>query len=272
MNPKRNRKDHYIPRSFLRGFIDPSRWNLEQPLWYFDVANNIWSERSPGEIGYRYGFYDYATANVGVPTADETFAELEGLYPRVRRLLLETNFQNWKDHLDFLLRYAQMMRARSLLFFEHKTAEWSKARGWIVEEVHPDGKSVRVKSMTPESLPDTFVRNRTIVEMREEIEKGAGWLKDFNWCLRYCDSSATPFIISEIPFVSLGRSSDLSEALRDPETLLFFPLCWQACLIGSRQFFEKETDRFEKEDILRTQKMYREGASLFVLSPTKLDP
>jgi hypothetical protein len=107
--------------------------------------------------------------------------------------------------------------------------------------------------------------------MRDEIKKGAAWLKDFNWCLRYSDSPSTPFIISEIPFVCRGRTSELAEALQDPETLLFFPLCWQACLIGSRQFFERETDRFGNEDMQRVQKMYRESANLFVLSPVKLD-
>jgi len=125
--------------------------------------------------------------------------------------------------------------------------------------------------MTPEPLPDGFIRNRVIVEMRDEIQKGAAWLKDFNWCLRYSNSPSTPFVISEVPLVSFGSSWDLAEALRASETLLFFPLCWQACLIGSRQFFEKETDCFEKEDILRTQKIYRGSAGLFVLSPTKLD-
>jgi hypothetical protein len=268
----RNRKDHYIPRSFLRGFIDPGRWSLQQPLWHLDVPNNVWSERSPGEVGYRFGFYDYATTEMGLESADSAFAELEGRYPRIRRSLIEKNFENWKDELDFLLRYAQMMRARSLLFFEHKQAEWKKAKAWIVDEVLPDGKSVKVKSMTPESLPEAFIRNRTIVEMRDEIKKGAAWLNDFNWCLRYCDAPSAPFVISEIPFVCLGRTSELTEALiKDPETLLFFPLCWQACLIGSRQFFDKETDRFGNEDMRRVQKMYRESASLFVLSPTKLD-
>jgi hypothetical protein len=125
--------------------------------------------------------------------------------------------------------------------------------------------------MTPEPLPTAFIRNRTIVEMREEIKKGAAWLKDFNWCLRYCTSPSMPFVISEIPFICRGRSSNLAEALRDSETLLFFPLCWQACLIGSRQFFEKETDRFPNADMCAVQKMYRESASLFVFSPTKLD-
>lgn len=267
---KRNRKDHYIPQSFLRGFIDPSRRNLEKPLWCLDVPNNLWSKRSPGEIGYRYGFYDYATAEISLETADQAFAELEGRFPRIRRSLIEKKFENLKEHLDFLLRYAQMMRARSLLFFEDKRAEWSRARGWIVQEVLPDGKTVRVKSMTPEPLPAPFIRNRTIVEMREEVKKGAAWLNDFNWCVRYCESPSRPFVISEIPFVCYGRSPDLKEALQDPETLLFFPLCWQACLIGSRQFFDKDIDRFGDEDMHRIQKMYRESASLFVLSPTNL--
>ncbi len=189
----------------------------------------------------------------------------------IRRSLVEKNFENWKEHLDYLLRYSQMMRARSLLFFEHQHAEWSTAKGWIVEEVLPDGKSLRVKSMTPEPLPETFIRNRTITQMRDEIKKGAAWLKDFNWCLRYCDSPSTPFVISEIPFVCLGNKSDLAETLRDPETLLFFPICWQACLIGSRKFFEKEKDRFGNEDMHRVQTMYRKDANLFVLSSTKLD-
>jgi hypothetical protein len=254
----------------MRGFVDPVRWGLQQPLWHLDVPNNIWSERSPAEVGYRYGFYDYASAEIGLETADDAFAELESRYPRIRRSLIEQQFGNWREHLDFLLRYAQMMRARSLLFFEGQEAEWSKAKGWIVEEVLPDGKSIKVKSMTPEPLPAAFIRNRTIVEMREEVKKGAAWLKTLNWCLRYSDSPASPFIISEIPFVCRGRSSDLAEALQDSETLLFFPLCWQACLIGSRQFFDKETDRFGRADMHTTQKMYRDCAKLFVLSPTRL--
>jgi hypothetical protein len=271
MNLPRNRKDHYIPRSYMRGFVDPGRWGLEQPLWYLDVPTNTWLEKSPAEVGYRYGFYDYATSELGLESADAAFAELESRYPRIRRTLIENEFRNWKEQQDFLLRYAQMMRARSLLFFERQQTEWSKAKALIVKEVLPDGRSVKVKSMTPESLPPAFIRNRTIVEMRDEIKKGAGWLADFNWCLRYCASPSTPFLISEIPFISRGRSSDLAEALHDPETLLFFPLCWQACLIGSRQFFDKDTDTFGNQDMHTVQTMYRDCAKLFVISPTRLE-
>jgi len=264
------RRDHYLPQSYLRGFVDPSRWNKERPLWYFDAPNNQWLERSPREVGYRQGFYDYASSEISLVSADEAFGELERMFPRIRRDLLESNFKNWTQHLNFLLRYAQMMRARSLLFFERQYAEWKGTKAWVVEEVHPETNSIIVRSMNPEVLPDTFIRNRTITEMSEEIGKGAAWLDEFQWALRFCDSSADPFVISEVPFICRGHHEKLADALRDPETLLFFPLCWRACLIGSRQYFDVQTDRFGPEDMRTIRTMYRESAKLFLISPTKL--
>jgi len=52
-----NRRDHYIPQGYLKGFIDPRRKDLPPPLWYFDKLNGIWSQQSPGEVGYRNGCY-----------------------------------------------------------------------------------------------------------------------------------------------------------------------------------------------------------------------
>jgi hypothetical protein len=266
-----NRRDHYIPQAYLRGFIDPTREGLPQPLWYFDKINEMWSARSPREVGYRHGFYDYTVAEIGAETADMAFAELERAFPKVRKELVRKNFKNWKDHLDFLLRYVQMMRARSLLFFENQRREGRNLRAWRIEEVSADRMSVRVRSMSPELLPESFIKNWTITNMRSEIAKGAAWLPDFNWALRTCESPALPFVASELPFTATGPRADVTEALRDPETLLFFPLCWQACLIGSRQYFRVENDRFDTEDMRRFAKMYRDSASLFVISPRRLD-
>lgn len=135
----------------------------------------------------------------------------------------------------------------------------------------PDGRTLKLRSMTPESLPDNAIKNWTITNMCGEIRKGAAWLSDFNWCLRYSDSPAAPFIISELPLLAYGPQSEVGPGLQDPDTLLFFPLCWRACLIGSRQFFEKETDRFDVEDLRRAQRMYKESAKLFLLSPGQLE-
>ena len=71
-----------------------------------------------------------------------------------------------------LLRYAQMMRARFLPFFDQKRVEGQGLRAWTLEEIGADQRSVNVKLMTPESLPAAFVRNWTINQMRTEIQKG----------------------------------------------------------------------------------------------------
>ncbi len=151
-------------------------------------------------MGYRHGFYDYATSEIGAETADAAFGEFERTFPKIRRDLIDKDFKNWRDHLGFLLRYAQMTRARSILFFENKLIEGKDLRAWVVEKVSDDRKSVTVRSMTPEPLPPAFIKNWTINEMRAEIQKGASWLNDFKWALRYCDSPAQPFVISEVPF------------------------------------------------------------------------
>jgi len=164
-----------------------------------------------------------------------------------------------------------MMRARSLLFFENQQMDGKKLSAFVVEDVSADRKSVRVRSMTPEPLPPSFIKNWAITNMRTEIQKGAAWLSDFKWALRYCDSPALPFVASEQPFMAYGPRSSVAEALQDPETLLFFPLCWQACLVGSRQLFDIDTGKFGEEDMRRCEKMYRESAELFVISPTRLD-
>ncbi|HEY6465673.1 MAG TPA: DUF4238 domain-containing protein [Candidatus Acidoferrales bacterium] len=270
--PATNRRDHYIPQGYLKGFIDPRRRDLPQPLWHFDKPNGTWSQRSPKEIGYRYGFYGYSVTEMGVETADAAFAELENMFPRVRKELVRKDFRPWKDYLDFFLRYVQMMRARSLLFFDEQQKDGRNLRALVVEEVSPDRMSVRVKSMTPQTLPDWFIKNRTITNMRAEISKGAAWLADFNWALRYTDSSSTPFVLTEQPLFAEGPGHEnLADVIRDPETLLFFPLCWQAALIGSRQFFYREIDRFDDGDMRRFAEVSKSRSELFVVSPSRLD-
>jgi hypothetical protein len=266
-----NRRDHYLPQGYLRGFIDPTRLSQQRPLWHFDVLNTVWSERSPREVGYRFGFYDYAKSVIGQESADSAFKQLENAFPLVRQGLTSTRFAGWKDHLDFLLQYMQMMRARSLLFFKQQHAEGENLRVLIIEEIAPDRKSVKVRSMTPEPISNDQIKNRALTEMLAEIQKGAAWLNDFHWALRFCHSPANPFLICENPLLFRGTHATSAEAFMDPEALLFFPLCWQACLIGSRKVFDIETDRFADADMYEIQKMYRASASLFLLSPQKLD-
>ena len=272
---KKGRRDHYLPQSYLRGFIDPAREKESQPLWLLDVRYNKWSMKSTKQVAHGDGFYDYAGDSPefeDLETADEAFSDLENGFPLIRENLIAHNFRNWKRHRRFLFKFMQMLRARSPLFFEQMKAEGKALQTWTVKDVHPDGKTITLDSMEPKPPSDAFIKNRTILHMREEIKKGANWLWEFQWALRRTDSVDNPFVLTDAPFLAVGdRPGTIGQMLHDPETLIFFSICWQACLLGSRRRFDKETDNFDQEDMQTFRKKYRSYAKVFLVSPTKLE-
>jgi hypothetical protein len=185
---KTKRKDHYIPQGYLRGFIDPTRVGLPKPLWCLDISTDTWSPRSTSEVGHFRGFYDYVGAKAAVAElepADNAFVRLENDYPGVRDEIVSSGFALWTKHREFLLSFMRMMGVRSPLFREQKVAEGKMIRALVVEEINHERNTIKVKSLTPSPVSPAFIRNRAITQMREEIEKGAAWLKDFHWALRF---------------------------------------------------------------------------------------
>jgi hypothetical protein len=278
MGTQKGRRDHYLPQGYLRGFIDPARENQPQPLWKLDISSKQWSERSTKQIGHIAGFYDYAGANPelnSLPLSDEAFSELENEFPVVRERLLSLRkkaFRNWTKHLPFLLRYMDMLRARSPLYFMQKEAEWKSTPTWTIDKV-VDANTIKLVSMEPSPPSNIFIKNRTIFQMREEIEKSGAWLWELNWALRYTESVAEPFVITETPFVADEVPPGLlqAEALKHPNTLFYFPVCWRVCLFGSRQRFDRGTDKLGSYDMGVARKKYRLFAQHFLISPAKLD-
>lgn len=265
----KNRRDHYLPKGYLKGFIDVSCENEERPLWRFDVRHNSWSQRSTTGVGYRTGFYDYA--GTGWESVESAFLKLENDYPLICARIVSSGFTEWIGHRMFLLSYMQMMSARSLLFFERMHAKGKDLKVPVVNEVLPDGK---VNLSFAPSLPsEGLIKNWSLSQMCREMMRGAPELYDFDWTLRFCDSPRDPFVVSESPFALQGSRPEatLEEAFQHPDSLLFFPLCWQAILVGSRRPFNIKTDRFAPADIRRCRRMYRDSAKLFLVSPSKLN-
>ena len=261
MDKTTGRRDHYLPRGYLRGFIDPARQHEQRPLWHFDVLKNFWSTKSVKQVGHRPGFYDYATNEAGLEPADVTFRELENSFPSIRQQI-ETDFDTWETHLDFLLRFAQMLRARSLLFFEQQKQARQNTPTWTIKEVLNDS-TVKLESMTPKPPPESFIRNRSILDMQEQIKNGAAWVSDYNWVLRYTDSVEEPFVISEGPFIATGQQG--------PD-MLVLPISWRACLFGSKDNHgQARTGKIDLDVLRKVRGVYRRGAKLYVISPRKLD-
>jgi hypothetical protein len=194
----RGRKDHYLPQGYLRGFISPLRSELQKRLWHLDLHRRTWSELSPAEIGFKWGFYDHHGRETNVETADEVFAELERNFPLVRNAIVAANFETWSDHLEFLLRYFQMMKERSPLAFEQRMERDRKNQFFRLVK-NPEG---RLLTYEPFQITDAFLKDKAIAEMHQEINKGADdWLNGFHWALRYCVSPDEPFVLSDTPCI-----------------------------------------------------------------------
>jgi Protein of unknown function (DUF4238) len=265
-----NRRDHYLPQGYLRGFIDPERKDRHRPLWHLDIPTGDWTEKSPKQVGYEDGFYDYAGEGSELLHPDTTFARLEREFPLVRDRLIATRFDGWASELEFFLSCMQMMRARSPLFLAQKAEENKAVRGWRVKAVGPGPNQLTLESMEAAPMPDMWVRNRTIVQMREEVEKDPAWMREFHWCLRYTESPYDPVTTSEQPLVSAGPRNNPVNGLHDPETLIYFPLCWQACLIGNIHKFDVETDKFAPALLQTVRSLYLDNATQFIISPQRL--
>lgn len=276
MSKQKGRRDHYIPQGYLRGFIDPARQNDPRPLWKLDIASKRWAERSTRQLAHISGLYDYAGEGPELemlPAADETFSELENEFPAVREKLLSLGrkaFRNWTKHLPFLLKYMDMLRARSPVYFAEKEAEGKAIPTWTVASV--EGNKVTLTSMEPSPPSPVFIKNRTLTHMREEIQKDPAWLWELNWALRWTASVAEPFVISEAPFVAeRSRGVSVADAPQHPDTLYYFPVCWQVCLFGSRLRFDCGTDKLSSHDMEVSRRKYRSFAQEFLISPVKLD-
>jgi hypothetical protein len=163
-----------------------------------------------------------------------------------------------------------MLRARSPVYFAHRETAWKATPTWVIEKM--DGNKITPKSMEGSPPPDAFIKNRTIFEMREEIQKKGVPLWNFNWVLRYTESVNEPFVASEAPFVAEMQPGVLAtEALQNPDTRLYFPVCWQVCLFGSPVRFDRGTDKLDSHDMRVFRRKYRLFAQEFLASPAKLD-
>jgi hypothetical protein len=268
--PPRRQLDHLLPQGYLQGFTDPSSGRLSA----FSIARQRWFESVPRKVAAIKGFYDYPPGSDPDQTADQAFREFEDRFPNVRRELVAKGFSGWQTHLDFLLRYAQMLRVRSERFRKQSVAKAHQQPMLRVTEVLSDpvsgqtGLKYEELTETPEER-EKLVRNMAITIMRGEISKGAAIFSKLHWRLRVT-TAATPVITGDDAIVVEGKAPTLEAALTDANTSVFFPVCRHACLIGSPAQGKLETGDFQEADLKRLQSRYLYGECRFAYSPKRL--
>jgi hypothetical protein len=232
----------------LAGFTDTGQ--SDGRLYAFNIERKNWFGSSPGSVGAERGFYDYSENSKPDATADDAFFEFETSFPRIRRELVASNFSGWTKHLDFLVRYSQMLRARSPLFRDEVLKELGSTTLFKLGEVletrpSPDkpGESetvFRYSEFKPQGSERDTLFKLSITKMREEIKKGAGEFTGWHWCLRLTTNMAAPFITADnaVGLIGSGQKSR-DEAMYQTDTIFVFPVCRQACLMGSVKEYEE---------------------------------
>jgi len=267
----RGRKDHWLPQGYLKGFIAPSRSRNQKPLSCFYRHQQRWKSVSPKEIAFGKGYYDYAdgTDYSVVTHPDSVFARLEREFPIRRNEMMATHFASWEQHKEFLLEFMQMMRARSPLAMQQQEAAARQMRGATVSAVASDSRSVIVDSLELRPLPENGIRNFTISRMLEDVGSGITWMGNMDWCLRYSLDESDPFCTTDQALVMMGTVPDAKmdiEILAHPETIVIFPLCWQACLFGSPLKFDKAYDQAHPQQLISLRADQKRLANRFVIA------
>lgn len=276
---KATRKERPLaPQGYMRGFIGPSRADEGKPLWCFDQYEKKWKTVATSQIGQGIGFYDYASGTdySGITHPDSVFVRLENDFPRVRNELAANRFEDWETKKEFLLQFMQMLRARSPLAIQQHQAEGRKIRAATVTSVDEEQRKITVDSLDLRPLPESKVRNWAISKMLQDVKAGASWVNNMHWCLRYTANEADPFCTSDQSPVAMGPAPGSApgdvvsfELLSQPETLLIFPLSWQACMLGSPREFDVKHDVATPQLLERLRKQQKENCNRFVISPVR---
>jgi hypothetical protein len=271
------RRDHWLRRCYMQGFIGPSREGESKPLFCFEKETQEWRSVGTKEIGQGDGFYDYAdgTDYGAVTQPDSVFGRLERQWRSKRELMERDKFASWANHKDFLIEFMHMLRARSPMAMEQQRAVAGSYKVVQITDVfpHPTDPSqtgIKVDTMTPYPMPVPAVRNTVIGQMLADVQSGSSWAKDMDWCLRYTDEENNPYIATDQPVIVQGTlvaPAVTPELLAHPDTIVIFPLCWQACLFGSPCKFDMSYDRAHPQQPLSIRNEQKQRCDRFVISP-----
>ena len=217
-----------------------------------NVERGTWSEKSPSEIGWERGFYDYSPGSSPDETADDVFRFLENNVPAIRDRIRNEGYTTWIRHREVLVKFAVMMAARSPLFREQ-----------VLSEELP-------RSPTGSKGRDA-AKDSAITLMVKQMRRVPHQWHGFDWVLRHTQEPENPFVASDQVVGMTGSAPTLEEAVRINDFWLFCPLSWDMCLLSSSRPLDSDpTAPHELEHVIELQTLMRRRARTFVASPTQI--
>ena len=248
----KNRRDHFLPQGYLRGFIHPKRQKYPKPLWVLDVNRRKWSQKAPSQIGWERGFYDYTPGSSPDATAEDAFRHLENHLPQIRDRIRANKYHFWTEFRDVLVEFVVMMTTRSPLFRTQAISHLSQ-------------------SLAEGSTGGDLAKNFSITLMRTEMGRRPQSWKEYDWVLRYTKNPEHPFTASDQVVGMRGNALTAAEALQSNDFWLFCPLLWDMCLVASSLPLDAEpTAPLQPEHVTELQTLMRQQAGKFIASPVPI--
>ncbi len=179
--------------------------------------------------------YDFSNDAITAEHADVTFKKMENDFPALRERLIAREFAGWQGDREFLLHYMEMIRVRSPLFFEEQGPELAESTVATITSV--DEVEKKITHETPRRLSEDEVHDMTLAKMREGFSNGMTLMANFHWQLRTTFDPYNPIVASEEPLFVKGTKTQTERAmtmdlLTDEGSEIWFPICWQAVLVG----------------------------------------
>jgi hypothetical protein len=214
--------------------------------------------------------YDFSNDAIEAEHADVTFKSMEDGLGTLREGLVRGGFAGWYQHIDFLLPYMQMIRVRSPQYFVEQGQ--AVADSFIGRITSIDETRTKVTYDNSEPLSEDQVHDMTLTKMRDEFAKGPSWMGDMHWQIRTTFDPHNPVVTSEQPLFVKGERQMREPAITmdlitDAQSEIYFPLCWQACIVGRSMPFDENLVPFEQPNLLLLRHMIAEMAPGYVIAP-----
>jgi len=247
------RKDHFSPQVYLRGFIDPAKANDEKPLSVFVLARTRWEKKSPSQIGWRRGFESMTDPDLE-QQVQEIVQDSENRWNTIVRGIRATTYSGWPRFLPFLLEFAAWLSIRNPL-----------CRMQIFGDLQSDNS---------ENLLDRSQQDAALHRMVSEFPGRLTLLSSLSWTLRYSTNPAAPIVTCDHAVVlddlnAERRNVDI--AFGSPDAVVVFPVAWDILLLGRRGRWESPCCEIAKVEFDRLYGVMRNSATEFVVSPHEVN-
>lgn len=260
------RQHHYIPRSYLTGFVDPRILRREgrETLWVYERGQRPRAS-SPAKEARQRDFYSYPEGAARNTSVEEWLSILEQAVAPIIRSLRQTRRNITESEKELLALFVGTMRVRTpaqrrlaenrINPFANKTmkeaaAEYSTFSAFVAQNYDP----AYVENFDPKDPLEVEALRLAILdgkleqassgpdfELSSMIEVGkkiGGLLLEMNWQVLHADDHE-PFLTSDDPVVNFTMDEQrnklfLRQGETQPGVKVFFPLCREICVLVAK--------------------------------------